>query len=172
MEYNGINGETWCLYGYKRCLYGYKWLFFAPFFMAIFFVQPAKAATGKQELIEAFLKDVINVNIPAETLMKKYLCAANKDTQQALDLELYRLRMKLLGQSKKVTSHFGEYLKAYNKLPENERDILTGKADEDGIFSFKGEQGIAFLVLIKENKIASFTTVKKGNARVFITWCN
>lgn len=104
--------------------------------------------------------------------MKKYLCPANKDTQQAFDLELYRLRMKMLGQSKKVTNHLGEYLKPYNDLPEKEQDLLINKADENYVFSFKGEQGIAFLVLIKGDKIASFTTMQKENALVFITWCN
>jgi hypothetical protein len=150
----------------------YKWRVFAVFCALIFSPRVTNAATGKQELIEAFLKDVINVNIPAETLMKKYMCTANAATQQTLDLELYRLRMKLLGQSKKVTNHFGEYLKSYNELPENEHNISISKADESNIFSFKGEQGIVFLVLIKEDKVASFTTVKKGNARVFITYCN
>jgi hypothetical protein len=138
----------------------------------LFVVQPAKAQTAKQELIEAFFKDVINVNITAETLVKKYMCAANKDTQQALDVELYRLRMKMLGQSEKVTNHLGEYLKRYKELPVKEQDVLTSKADNGNIFSFKGEQGITFLMLIKDDKIASFTTVKKGNARVFINYCN
>jgi hypothetical protein len=131
-----------------------------------------KAQTGKQELVEAFLKDVINVNITGETLMKKYMCAANKDTQQALDLELYRLRMKMLGQSKRITNHFGEYLKPYAELAEKEQDVLVDTIDKDSVFGFKGEQGIAFLILIKEGKIASFTTVKKGNTRVFINYCN
>jgi hypothetical protein len=150
----------------------HQWWIFAVSCALIFLPLATKAATGKQELIEAFLRDVINVNITAETLMKKYLCTANATTQQALDLELYRLRMKLLGQSKKVTNHFGEYLKSYNGIPENEQDVLTSKADEDNIFSFKGEQGVAFLILIKDDKIVSFTTVKKGNARVFINYCN
>ncbi len=104
--------------------------------------------------------------------MKKYMCPSNAATQQALDLDLYRLRMKMLGQSKKVTNHLSEYLKPYNDLPEKEHDLLINKADEGNIFSFKGEQGIAFLVLVKDEKIASFTTVKKANARVFINYCN
>jgi hypothetical protein len=157
---------------HRRRINVYKWWFFAGFCMFVFCVQPVKAQPAKQDLIEAFLKDIINVNITGETLMKKYMCTLNAATQPALDLELYRLRMKLLGQSKKVTNHFGDYLKLYNELSENERDIIISKADEDNVFSFKGEQGIAFLVLIKGDKIASFTTVKKGNARVFINYCN
>ncbi|MES2377146.1 MAG: hypothetical protein V4553_11235 [Bacteroidota bacterium] len=149
-----------------------KWWIFTVLCVFLLAPQTTKAQTGKREFIEAFLTDVINVNITGETLMKKYMCAPNKDTQQALDLELYRLRMKMLGQSKKVTNHFEAYLKPYRELPEEEQDILIDAKDKDNIFSFKGEQGIAVLILIKDGKIASFTIVKKGNTRVFTTYCN
>lgn len=149
-----------------------RWCVFTALCTVLFFVQPCKAQTTKQDLVEAFLRDVVNINITGEALMKKHMCPANKETQQALDVELYRLRMKMLGQSKKVTNHLSEYLKSYNELSEKEQDLLINKADEGNTFSFKGEQGIAFLVLVKDEKIASFTTVKKGDARVFINYCN
>jgi hypothetical protein len=130
----------------------------------------------KTELIQAFLRDLINVNIPGERIIEKYICvdpsaSKNKDPDQELGLRVYRLRMMMLGQSIKITDNFGDNIKPYKSLPKNEQDILIAAKEEENIFSFKGEQNIAFLILISNGRIASFTTIKQGSKRLFIMAC-
>jgi hypothetical protein len=160
----------------KRGINVYKWLFFAVFCLLLVSIQPARAQTWKQEVVESFFKDLVDVDIPIENVIGQHMVIdtpAQKDSKarerhEFLSQQVYRLRMMMLGQSKKITNNFGNAIVAYNDLPENEHNIMIDARRGANIFRFKGEQGILLNILISGDRIASFTTMNKGGKQVFL----
>ncbi|MBC7401008.1 MAG: hypothetical protein H7289_13790 [Mucilaginibacter sp.] len=163
----------------KWYLNGHKWLFFVAFCMVMFCVQSVNAQGVKQELVEAFLKDAIDMKIPDEQLIKKYMCndlpipkdEKARGAHEFFTQQVYRFRMMLLGQSKKITDNFGNAITAYKNLPENERNVMIEEKDEDNVFRFKGEQNLVFNILVSNGRILTFTTMNKGDRWVFLMLC-
>lgn len=163
----------------KRRVTGYRWLFLGICYALLFVVQTADAQSGKQELVESFFNEAVNVDINDEQFIKKYMCTEElilkdkkaRETHEFFTQQVYRFRMMVRGQSKKITANFGNVITSYKDLAESERNIVIEEKEEDNIFRFKGEQNLVFDILVGNNRILSFTTMNKGGKKVFLLLC-
>lgn len=131
-----------------------------------------QAQTSKP-LILNFLKTLQNPQPPLSSIKTTYLCT---DTEKippgtegftALNDQLQALRDSL--QAKDLADFT---ILRYNQLPETEQDIrFTNKAQEQYIYRVKYKQQAFLSVLVKDDRIYSFTTLNKGGTRIFILYC-
>ncbi|KGE15202.1 hypothetical protein [Sphingobacterium deserti] len=141
------------------------------FFIALTFLVLSTAMGHGQEqskqdrdfsLIDSFLTDVDDASVRPDVILSKHVLIEKTDTDEGYDyLEASISEIRLNVQSKELNE-----IEAipFRELPKKEtRDIdPEGKSTDDMYFLFyKGRQMLA--LYLKENKIASFTLVSKGN---------
>ncbi|TDS15891.1 hypothetical protein B0I21_102208 [Sphingobacterium paludis] len=113
-------------------------------------------------VIDSFLTDLDDPSFRADVILSKHILIEQTDTDEGYDyLEASINEIRLNLQSKQL-----DQIEAipFHKLPKKEtRDIdPEGKSTSDMYFLFyKGRQMLA--LYLKNDKIASFTLVSKGN---------
>ena len=125
------------------------------------------------DMIRSFLEAVSNNTYDTDQIVEKYICYSPPDHEKKSKeaYELLKMQVEALGTL--VENHSIESLDIipYQDLPKEEQDIITDDNSLANIYVVKTGKDRLMSIFIKNKKIGSFVTLRKGNHRIFALFC-
>jgi len=123
--------------------------------------------------VKSFLNDVSNSSVSFENIIKKHLCikAGMKDEERNEKLKWTTFQLSAL---RSEIQNDGQWeVVPYASLPQEKQSILIDEKEKPNIFvlQFKNKSQSSVFIWVSQGRIKSFTTINKGNAKIFVSFC-
>lgn len=134
-------------------------------------------ANGEEQqshMIMSFLKAVSNNRENTDQIIEKYICYEQRETADEKAKGNYKLlKMAVEELQPLLKPHNIDSLDiiAYKDLSTEERDIITADKEAENIYVVKTGTKRLLSILIKNEKIGSFITLRKGDRGFFLLFC-
>lgn len=123
--------------------------------------------------VKLFLNDVSNSSFSLENIIKKHLCIETdiKKEEQSEKVKWTILQLSTL-RSELQNDNQWEVI-PYSSLPQGKQHILIDEKEKPHIFvlQFKNVVRPSVYIWFSQDRVKSFTTMSKGSAKIFISFC-
>ena len=134
-------------------------------------ISKGRGSDGNLEKVKGFLKDVADDKGHFDAIIRDHICAID-DQKKEERLSLLRQQLASLREELRSLPAGGSYsIKNYADLVSDKQDLLIEEGQKKNIYRIESNGTFICLVWVNEGKIASFSTMNKGDKRVFLKIC-
>lgn len=135
--------------------------------MSISFLLMSFNKDNNTPLVLSFINDLTKSDVRTKEITDKYLCKIeNSDLQEVVLKQLSEVKEAFKNKQIK------EYrIIRYRNIPDIEKNILIDSILIDNVYIIKNGSTRVLSLLVENNKISAFVTMKKGENIVFFKIC-
>lgn len=126
-------------------------------------------AQGNNRVVKNFITKVADRTIQVRSILDSTLCSDKlplpEEKAKLLAMQIEQLRQDL----HKVRQW---KIAKYDPQDPVDKTLLLGKINVNDVFKIQSPEKLMCYIWIKNNKVASFSTMNKGNKKMFIFLCD